>query len=175
MRWTIKICNILQNIRKLHVILILYDKYHFYLLIFFSGSGIGRSDDHVFLFEGDIGMNKSEAINIIQHSQTGRGRRAVIRSRNNLWPKNVPYAIDGSLSKYYIQKVFIEAIKKCFSQELTFLQKDDAFWKKENIFGRQINCICTKLIYRGRSGAAVSHRWRLKTTFSHYKMIRCRA
>jgi hypothetical protein len=57
------------------------------------------------LFEGDIVMNKTEAIEIIQNNTihtngTSRKKRAVIRTRRqNLWPKNVPYAIDATSSK----------------------------------------------------------------------------
>jgi hypothetical protein len=55
----------------------------------------------VFLFQGDIEMNKSDAINIIQGRRRSRQTRAVIKtSRRNLWPKNVPYAIDSSLRKF---------------------------------------------------------------------------
>jgi hypothetical protein len=71
-------------------------------LSLFLGSGIGRSDENVFLFEGDIEMNKTNAIEIIQNKGPSRGKRAVIRTRGqNLWPRNVPYAIDGSLRKSY--------------------------------------------------------------------------
>lgn len=66
----------------------------------FLGSGVGRSDENVFLFEGDIEMNKSEAINIVQGNGASRQRRAVIGTRNKLWPRRVPYAIDGSLREF---------------------------------------------------------------------------
>jgi hypothetical protein len=61
---------------------------------------VGRSDENVFLFEGDIEMNKSEAINIVQGNGASRQRRAVIGTRNKLWPRRVPYAIDGSLREF---------------------------------------------------------------------------
>ena len=70
----------------------------FLFTFFFSGTG--RSDDHVFLFQGDIEMSKTDAVKIVQESRAGRSKRAVTRSRHNLWPKNVPYAIDSSLSKF---------------------------------------------------------------------------
>lgn len=68
------------------------------------GSGVGRSDMNVFLYEGDIQMDKSEAINIIQGRKvsqgTSRGKRAVMKKNTGrLWPKNIPYAISRSLNR----------------------------------------------------------------------------
>ena len=71
------------------------------LLSYSLGGGVARSDDNVFLFEGDISMNKSEAIKIVQGSSAERRRRAVGNTGSiRLWPKNVPYAISRSLCKF---------------------------------------------------------------------------
>lgn len=59
------------------------------------------------MFEGDIDMSKQEAIDIIMHhAVTPRQRRATAKNRARLWPKNVPYAIDGSLGKLVIKYKF---------------------------------------------------------------------
>ncbi|CAB4001511.1 zinc metallo ase nas-6-like, partial [Paramuricea clavata] len=60
------------------------------------GSGLGRSDTNVFLFEGDIMLNNETANTGSQG--TGRGKRAVIRDRRrNLWPRNINYVLDRGL------------------------------------------------------------------------------
>ena len=48
-------------------------------------------------------MNKSDVEKLIQENRTSRKRRAVGR-QINLWPKEIPYAIDGSLCKSYRAK-----------------------------------------------------------------------
>ena len=66
------------------------------------GNGMGRSDDKVFLFEGDIEMNKTDVANIVENNEKLRQKRAVVNIKTaagqELWTKNVAYAISSSLS-----------------------------------------------------------------------------
>ena len=68
------------------------------------GNGMGRSDDKVFLFEGDIDMNKTDVeINMVEKNEKLRQKRAVVNIKTaaagqELWTKNVAYAISSSLS-----------------------------------------------------------------------------
>ncbi|CAB4001510.1 zinc metallo ase nas-6-like, partial [Paramuricea clavata] len=74
------------------------------------GSGLGRSDTNVFLFEGDIMLNNETANTGSQG--TGRGKRAVIRDRRrNLWPRNINYVLDRGL-RGAARRVIASAIKE---------------------------------------------------------------
>ena len=77
----------------------LTEKTIFITLFTFLGDGIGRNDDHVFLFEGDIKMSKNDAINILQQKEKSRHTRAVTSNKQKLWPANVPYVVSSSLCK----------------------------------------------------------------------------
>jgi hypothetical protein len=65
------------------------------------GRGIGRNDSDGFLFEGDIRMNKSDAINLIENNGKSRQTRGAIAYKDMLWQKDrVAYVIDSSLGKF---------------------------------------------------------------------------
>ena len=70
-------------------------------LFSFLGSGIRRSDDQVFLVEGDIQMNRDDVENMVQNDGKSRQiRAAIINNGRNLWSPNIPYAIASSLCTF---------------------------------------------------------------------------
>ncbi|XP_028403636.1 zinc metalloproteinase nas-6-like isoform X2 [Dendronephthya gigantea] len=70
------------------------------------GSGIGRSDENVFLFEGDIEVDKTELTKSGYPNSSSRKKRAVIRNNGrNLWGSIIYYVLDRSLTsnaRHYI-------------------------------------------------------------------------
>jgi hypothetical protein len=65
----------------------------------FLGTGIGRSDTDVFLFEADIVVDKSELTGSgYPNATSNRKKRAVIRNTGrNLWGRTIYYILDRSL------------------------------------------------------------------------------
>ena len=83
------------------------------MFLYNIGSGLARSSDGVFLYQGDISLEKEEVSNLTrenssQANSVSRGKRAVIRTNGvRLWKRNPSYAIDSSLRKL---NAFIEKL-----------------------------------------------------------------
>ena len=87
------------NISKIFVINLSVLK----LLFSFLGSGIERSDDKVFLIEGDIRMKEADLEDKVEKNEKSRKKRAVINIKEtldrDLWTKNISYAINLCMFK----------------------------------------------------------------------------
>lgn len=60
---------------------------------------LGRADDGVFLFQGDIAVAQSDVSRITELGNTGRKKRALMRDRTRLWQSPIYYEISPRLSR----------------------------------------------------------------------------
>jgi hypothetical protein len=59
---------------------------------------VGRTDDGVYLFQGDIKINQKQLSKLTAPGNKGRKKRALLSDKTSLWQSPIYYALSPGLS-----------------------------------------------------------------------------